>query len=103
MMGEKLIDNRPIEERVSEIVHAASAAIAHLNQSSHGEAQMATFFCVEIAVDVEDGVMLDGGAHRRATEPCHGAGDRHVVALGAAAGEHDLVRSASEHGGDAIA
>ncbi len=57
MPNDKLIDNRPIEDRVSEIIHAASAAIAHLNQSSQGEAQMATFFCVEIAVDVEDGVM----------------------------------------------
>ena len=71
-MSDKLIDNRPIEERVSEIIHAASAAIAHLNQSSQGEAQMATFFCVEIAVDVDESSVGEDLEEKRDTRRVQG-------------------------------
>ncbi len=52
----------------------------------------------EMLDDVEDRVVLDGRADRRAAEPRDRSGDRGVVALGAAPGEHDLIRSAPDGG-----
>lgn len=51
---------------------------------------------------MEHGVMLDRRAHSASAEP-DGAGDGHVVALGAAAREHHLVGSAADSSGDHVA
>ena len=57
----------------------------------------------EVLDDVEDGMVLDRGAHRDAAPAGDGSGDRHVVALGAAAGEDDLVGPATDDVSDDVA
>ena len=62
----------------------------------------------EAVAGAEHGLVLDAGAddaveprHRAAGGPCR-ALDREVVALAAAAGEHDLVRPGAAHRGDGL-
>ncbi len=52
---------------------------------------------------VQHGVVLDGRAHGSAAPTGDRAGDRRVVGLGAAPGEHDLARTAPDHPGDDVA
>ncbi len=53
--------------------------------------------------DVQHGVVLDGRADGDAAAPSDRPRDRHVVALGPAAGEHDLVGVAPDHAGNDVA
>ena len=53
--------------------------------------------------DVQHGVVLGGRAHGAAARRRSTPGDGGVVALGAAAGEHDLAGPAADDGGDAVA
>ena len=58
---------------------------------------------VELFDDVKHCVVFDCRAHGDTASAGDGAGDRHVVALGSAAGEHHLVRMAANDAGDGVA
>ncbi len=84
-------------------VASRTAASSSRSTRPNGSTPTTRPLFAELLDDVEHRVVLDRRTDRDTAATSDRTGDRHVVALGAAAGEHDLVRVAADDVGDGVA